>query len=781
MASRSRRGRKRREALSLIDGSQPAAPPPVQAQRTGGGIDPLARRFDSLVNALSGLGGAYDKGTTARPDTARVMLSWSELSALYRDNGYAKRIVNVVPSDATRKGWRVQDDSGDADRLEKETKRLRVYDNVRKGLVWGRIYGAAIVLMVLDEDIPEAYRQNPGRWLEQPLDLSRVNRIRALVPLESMDARPHDVETDIRSPHFRETRLWAISASSSAAGSMAGKLVHRSRVLYFPGEELPPYLRHMNNGIDASILDGIWDQIRNKTSVDQAAALLAQELNVSALTVGGLEGISTEEQYALFQARVLAIARSKSLCNAVVMAQGEVFENKAASVSGFKDLDDNAKQALCAVTGMPAAILYGEAPGGLNTDGESHRKLWSVIIASFQQDRLLDPLTQLYTVVYAQKRGPTGGEIPAEWSIEFLPLDELTEKERADLEKIHAETDAVRVQNGILPAEHIAASRYGPTGYQNDLLPYDPRAAEAAMQAEADRLAQAAAEAGPLRLGTGEAAPDVAAGAETADAVAPVDEAVSRLAEKMTAHGIERCEHGSSNRCRICGIERVRDIVEGPDGAPVRGPDGDPVWRIAWRPIYGVVAADTPPTQGKPMPYTVEELRAAGRGVNRFTPARTDGDPVEHHYPVVMQPPQVVRDPYPFVGFIDFQGLPIDVENAAGSTRTGTRPDGTTWTVPIHYHYGEVRGAEGVDNEAVDVYVGPNADAQVVVVVRQHQPDTGAYDEDKVMVGWDTVEAAVEAYRRQYDHPGFYAEGDYLVMTVPQLRRWVQARRAPTG
>lgn len=740
-----------RGAPRLIDGALPPAPPPPQPARTDSVRDFIARRYDSLVNALSGLGGAYDKGTTARPDTTRVMLSWSELSVLYRDNGYAKRIVNVVPSDATRKGWRVIDDSGEADRLEKETRRLDVYNNVRKGLQWGRVYGACIVLMVLDEDIPEQYRQNPARWLEQPLDLARVLRIRSLVPLESMDARPHSYETDIRSSRFREVKLWQVSPSA-ATGLSSGTLVHHSRVLYFPGEELPPYLRQMNNGIDASILDGIWDQIRNKTSVDQAAALLSQELNVSALTVAGLEGISTEEQYALFQARVLAIARSKSLCNAVVMGQGETFENKAASVSGFKDLDDNAKQALCAVTGMPSAILFGEAPGGLNTDGDSHRKLWTNIIACFQQDRLLGPLTQFYTVVYAQKRGPTGGEIPGEWNIEFLPLDELTEKERAELEKIHAETDAIRVQNGILPAEHIAASRYGATGYQNDLLPYDPEAEAAAQQAEADRLAAAAEAVGDIRLGTGAPGEAAAAGAETTDAVAPVDEAVSRLAEKMTTHGIERCEHGSNNRCRICGIERVRDLVEGPDGKPVVGPDGSPLWRVAWRPIYGVVAAE-----------------------------RTDGDPVEHHYPVVMQPPRVAREPYPFVGFIDFQGLPIDVENAAGSTRTGTSADGTAWTVPIHYHYGEIRGAEGVDSEPVDVYVGPNADAQVVVVVRQHQPDTGVYDEDKVMVGWDSVEAAVEAYQRQYDRPGFFVPGDYLVMTVPQLRRWVQARQAPIG
>lgn len=56
------------------------------------------------------------------------------------------------------------------------------------------------------------------------------------------------------------------------------------------------------------------------------------------------------------------------------------------------------------------------------------------------------------------------------------------------------------------------------------------------------------------------------------------DEAAALLAEKMTAHGVTRCEHGSSNRCRLCGVERIRDFQPGANGA-------EHTWSIAWRPI----------------------------------------------------------------------------------------------------------------------------------------------------------------------------------------------------
>lgn len=57
----------------------------------------------------------------------------------------------------------------------------------------------------------------------------------------------------------------------------------------------------------------------------------------------------------------------------------------------------------------------------------------------------------------------------------------------------------------------------------------------------------------------------------------PSEDAAASLAAKMTEHGVDRCEHGSLNRCRMCGIERQRDFT--PD------PNGNHAWTIAWKPI----------------------------------------------------------------------------------------------------------------------------------------------------------------------------------------------------
>lgn len=131
------------------------------------------------------------------------------------------------------------------------------------------------------------------------------------------------------------------------------------------------------------------------------------------------------------------------------------------------------------------------------------------------------------------------------------------------------------------------------------------------------------------------------------------------------------------------------------------------------------------------------------------------------------------RDEFPFVGCINFQGLIVDLENLAGSFREGKEKSGHPWKVPMHYHYGEFRGSMGTDDDPLDVYVGDNAYSPLAVVIHQAVPDTGEYDEDKVMVGFDDVDSAVGAYQKQYDRPGFYRQGWHRAMPLAALAAWM--------
>jgi len=73
----------------------------------------------------------------------------------------------------------------------------------------------------------------------------------------------------------------------------------------------------------------------------------------------------------------------------------------------------------------------------------------------------------------------------------------------------------------------------------------------------------------------------------------------------------------------------------------------------------------------------------------------------------------------------------------------------------MKYDYGFISSIEGEDGEGLDTYLGPNQEAEKVYVVHQNDPDTGEYDEDKIMLGFDSEKQAKEAYLAHFDNPDF--------------------------
>lgn len=110
---------------------------------------------------------------------------------------------------------------------------------------------------------------------------------------------------------------------------------------------------------------------------------------------------------------------------------------------------------------------------------------------------------------------------------------------------------------------------------------------------------------------------------------------------------------------------------------------------------------------------------------------------------------------YKLQGRKKFAGFNISIENKKGSYREGTDPDGHKWRVKMYHDYGYIRGSVGTDGDHVDCYLGDNEDAKKVYIVHQQNPDNKEYDEDKCMIGFNTLAEAKAAYLKQYDKPGF--------------------------
>jgi len=113
----------------------------------------------------------------------------------------------------------------------------------------------------------------------------------------------------------------------------------------------------------------------------------------------------------------------------------------------------------------------------------------------------------------------------------------------------------------------------------------------------------------------------------------------------------------------------------------------------------------------------------------------------------------------------EFQGLPISIENRKGSMRQGTDKDGHEWETKFEIPYGYIRMTEGVDGDHVDCFIGKNKDSQKVFIVHQNDPETGAFDELKVFLGFDSEKKVKEAYLNHYNNPAFLGKITEMNMT----------------
>ena len=123
---------------------------------------------------------------------------------------------------------------------------------------------------------------------------------------------------------------------------------------------------------------------------------------------------------------------------------------------------------------------------------------------------------------------------------------------------------------------------------------------------------------------------------------------------------------------------------------------------------------------------------------------------------------------------IEYQGIPISIENARGSVRRGKDKDGHEWATFMHFMYGYVKGTKGVDGDAIDVYIGNNPNSKLIFIIHQQDPITKKYDEDKCFLGFNTAKEAKRAYLRQYDRPGFYQ--GMTVVSISKFKEIIEKR-----
>ncbi len=129
-------------------------------------------------------------------------------------------------------------------------------------------------------------------------------------------------------------------------------------------------------------------------------------------------------------------------------------------------------------------------------------------------------------------------------------------------------------------------------------------------------------------------------------------------------------------------------------------------------------------------------------------------------------------------GHLTFGGYNFTVETPKGVTRSGKDEQGKPWSVTMHDTYGYILGKIGVDGDHIDMFINDAADLDTfdgnVCVVDQVNPETGEFDEHKVMYGYPDEAAATKAYLSNYSK-GWKGLGKITSVPKATFDKWLES------
>lgn len=125
-------------------------------------------------------------------------------------------------------------------------------------------------------------------------------------------------------------------------------------------------------------------------------------------------------------------------------------------------------------------------------------------------------------------------------------------------------------------------------------------------------------------------------------------------------------------------------------------------------------------------------------------------------------------------GEVKLHGMTIKIENPKGTTRRGYNPDGTVkWESAMKADYGYFKGTKAVDGDAIDCFIGPDPESEMVVAIDQYRGDT--FDETKFVLGVKSQDEGTKLYLTHY--PKGWKLGPVSTCSVQQLKEWLKDGR----
>lgn len=396
-------------------------------------------RHDGYMNLLTQYGTDKDSSTQYQYASDNDITD-QELTEQYTGNGLFAKIIDAPAEEAMKKGYDFGLTNSEIEVfIDDELDRLEWEEKVVQAMKWSRLYGGAIIVMIV----------NDGKFLDEPLDWDIVTEVEDLKVYERALVEPDYNSLYTYEPKkVRKYGAKFLEPEYFHVNSMYGSFtVHESRCLIFKNGNLPervanssyrffgaPEFTRIKNALKDTIVaheDGVKLLDRSVQAIYKMKNLAQKMSNDK----------TTEE--VLKRLELIDLARG-ILSSIVIDAEGEDYDFKSMQLSGVKDIIDTTCNMLSALTNIPQTILFGRSPAGENSTGDSDLENYYNYVAKIQKLMLRKNTRILLDLIFeCGKKQNKIQEVPP-YKTNFVPLWSMSEEQKANVDAVKATTEQTK-------------------------------------------------------------------------------------------------------------------------------------------------------------------------------------------------------------------------------------------------------------------------------------------------------------------------------------------------
>ncbi|TBF08711.1 anti-CBASS protein Acb1 family protein [Rhizobium ruizarguesonis] len=397
---------------------------------------------DSLTSLVSRMGTDRDKAATTF--YAHTVMSDEQLIAAYSTAWLPRKIVDIPALDACRKWRDWQAKKPQIEAIEEEEKRLNVKGRILEAAKKGRLFGGAAVYIGTGDADPM-----------QPLEVDRIGKggLRYLNVMTRRQLSAGEIDRNPESEWYGQPSYYKLSGANGLQVD-----IHPSRLVRFTGA-MPADDEITGNpwqGWGDSVLQATLDAIKNADSTAGNIASLVFEAKIDIIRVPDfMANLGNEVYRSKILERYTLANMSKGINGTLLLDKEEEYETKSAQLSGLTDILMAFMQIVSGAADIPVTRLLGQSPAGMNSTGTSDMKNYHDRIQSMQELEVSPAMRRLDECIErsADVKDP---DVHYRWA----PLEQMSEKERADIFKTTADAARQLVGTGtgqeIIPREAVS-------------------------------------------------------------------------------------------------------------------------------------------------------------------------------------------------------------------------------------------------------------------------------------------------------------------------------------